>query len=830
MSLKVDAPGDGRAGTGYTETASLSTESLRSSFVSISPPPSVTTVATNATAETQPPPYHTVVSEPPPSWTSQDPRSASTQSLGRAGEPNRQDERRTLLLVYVHGFMGSETSFQSFPAHVHNLLSVLLANSHTIHTKIYPRYRSRHSLQVAANNLSNWLEPHETPNTDIVLIGHSLGGLVAAEVALIPSTNPMSPNAFRHQLLGTLSFDTPFLGMHPGVIKSGLSSIFKPAESPQPSPGELTPTISASSSNLSRPDTFAQPNPNDPNFNPTWRNDVVLPTRKGWSNALHFVHKHSNNLLSASKKLVHSHLEFGGCLADYEGLKARHTKIRMLEEDDEMKRRSVIQSGKRVPRVRFVNYYTASTGRPKRPSQPQLSDSSPNASIRPNLMSRDASLSHSGTPSLSPGTPSLNSETPSIHTDSIDSDIASISSISSLSSLSDSTERSGSRNHENSIDSSVSVPSNGSAQPIPTPSGSGVLAEPPASPYPPPDPKLFAGNRAAYAIEVRKYLQHMSQYCRASKEYQRALSKRRKEEMKSLTHQRRARKDEDRKIEQDIRQLEAKRIAEAETLEDKRKVTEEAHQRRRADHDIRHLDHEKQAQQEHERRRALREEDKVNRAQAKRKMGDEKAALKNAMKGSKAAWKSAIYDESFGRKPHCAQRQTSNSTARSSNYRGDDPMTHDWAPHGSLSQTPSSSMQQRGSLTPSTSAAQKNPAATKKDKKFCTLPTKDSAGRRDPTWRRVYMDGVDEVGAHTGLFFPQGINATSEKERADRLARPPNDAEAQPWSERYARLVGDVAEQIEGWVQDLLTERVVSGVQGVGIEMEDNEGAAPVGR
>ena len=156
MSLKADAAGDARAGAGYANTISPSTESLRSSFASISPPPSITTVATNATAETQPPPYHTVVSEPPPSWTAQDPRSASTQSLGRAEEADRQDERRTLLLVYVHGFMGSETSFQSFPAHVHNLLSVLLANSHTIHTKIYPRYRSKHTLQVAANNLSNW--------------------------------------------------------------------------------------------------------------------------------------------------------------------------------------------------------------------------------------------------------------------------------------------------------------------------------------------------------------------------------------------------------------------------------------------------------------------------------------------------------------------------------------------------------------------------------------------------------------------------------------------------------------------------------------------------
>ena len=672
------------------------------------------------------------------------------------------------------------------------------------------------------------LEPHETPNTDIVLIGHSLGGLVAAEVALLQPDNPMNPNAFRHQLLGTLSFDTPFLGMHAGVIKSGLSSIFKPADSPQPTPGDLSPATSGSSSNVFRPDTFTQPNPTDPNFNPTWRNDVVLPTRKGWSNALHFVHKHSNNLLSASKKLVHSHLEFGGCLADYEGLKARHTKIRMLEEDDEMKRRSVIRNGKTVPRVRFVNYYTASTGRPKRP--PHSHDSNSNVPTLPG-MSQDASASNSATPSLAPETPSMTSETPSIHTESIDSDLASLSSISSLSSLSDSTERSGSNHHEGSIDSNAPTPSIGSTRPTPTPSGSDISAEPPPSPYPAPDPQAFAGNGTAYAAEVRKYFQHMNQYCRASKEYQRSLSKNRKAEIKSLTRKRRARKDEDRKIELEVRQAEAKRIAEAENPEDRRKAMEEAHERRRADHEVRHLDHEKQSQEERERRKALRDEDKAQRAAAKRKMADEKAALKNAMKEGKHVWKSAIYDDSLSRKSHCPRRQSSNSTAKSSStQRGADPTTHDWALNGTLSQT--STSQHRGSLAPSTSTTTTTTTTTsnpenpthKKDKKFCTLPSKDAAGHRDPTWRRVYMEGVDEVGAHTGLFFPQGLNATSEKERADRLARPPNEEEARPWSERYARLVGDVAEQIEGWVQDMLTERVVRGVSGVGIQMEDNEG------
>lgn len=61
-----------------------------------------------------------------------------------------------------------------------------------------------------------------------------------------------------------------------------------------------------------------------------------------------------------------------------------------------------------------------------------------------------------------------------------------------------------------------------------------------------------------------------------------------------------------------------------------------------------------------------------------------------------------------------------------------------------------------------------------KDRKFCTLPPKDSQGQRDPCWPRVFMKDVDEVGAHCGLFFVD---------------------------ERYERLVGDVSERIEGWVK-----------------------------
>src|SRR6186713_630390 len=97
----------------------------------------------------------------------------------------------------------------------------------------------------ARNSLIIRLCPHESPETDVILLGHSMGGILSSDVVLLAPYNQMNPNTFVHRILGTVNFDTPFLGMHPGVIKSGLGSLFRPSpEAPksQPtSPGAILP-------------------------------------------------------------------------------------------------------------------------------------------------------------------------------------------------------------------------------------------------------------------------------------------------------------------------------------------------------------------------------------------------------------------------------------------------------------------------------------------------------------------------------------------------------------------------------------------------------------
>jgi len=132
--------------------------------------------------------------------------------------------KRKLLLVYIHGFMGNETSFQSFPAHLHNLLSITLEDlGWYVHTKVYPKFKTRYNISVATEGFSKWLAQFENPDTDVILLGHSMGGILAAEVVLLRNER----RGFRHRILGVVSFDSPFIGMHPGVISAGLGSLFR---------------------------------------------------------------------------------------------------------------------------------------------------------------------------------------------------------------------------------------------------------------------------------------------------------------------------------------------------------------------------------------------------------------------------------------------------------------------------------------------------------------------------------------------------------------------------------------------------------------------------
>ncbi|OTA36170.1 hypothetical protein BTJ68_03398 [Hortaea werneckii EXF-2000] len=823
-------------------------------------PPAYTDVATEDTLTLHHPSLDGADADAGPWQLSSDPRSSSTQSLVPS-ESGSHDSRRRLLLIFIHGFMGDETSFRSFPAHLHRLLTVLVAETHTVHTKIYPRYRSKRSITVARDDFSRWLEPHEDENTDVVLFGHSMGGLLAAEVVLLPPPPPAS-RPFKHRILGTINFDVPFLGMHPGVVRSGLASIFKPGEEPEDkySPG-TSPGLAAdgSTSGPMRTDTLWDPGNDDPNFNPQFNNDVVLPVRKGWRNAWHFVNKHSGNLRTATKQLVTNHMEFGGAMANYGELKVRYSRVRALEEENQMVRDSVGRGRKGVPRVRFSNYYTASSGRakPKKEMKSPKSeardvvDGPGEALVTPTSLEMDNGEIGKQDGLHSQGLKVEKSPSPRISVEEHKDDGAVLQK--------DAEQASGARkSDENYLSeeddewqdaaesltlhsprsakhrrSSTNGASGASLSPQSTRKSSHrvssedggreeegaevsalpPLPEPPTAP-PPLDLTFIQDAETRKRVE-KEHARAMKVYEKAVKEREKAVASRAKwqakrskstqkdaerAEKEAEKAKRRSEKEEEKRKKRDAGKGKGVKKAqkpESEMTHQEKEERRLAAERFRMENEARRMRGEPPLPEEDEGQQEADEEQPLTVPDHAEQHGSNDPSSPPRTPSSSSS-ELPIVDNAPSKIPLAPSPVISHDSDQIGNpniVTGDNqqkgkmrefhlpepaalPPTSPPLPPREPSLTPSAATTTTTTITTATtptSMAGDEKKQPQKEHKFCLLPPKDSRGERDPAWIRVWMEDVDEVGAHCGLFFVD---------------------------ERYERLVGDVGERVEGWVKE----------------------------
>ncbi|KAK9234907.1 hypothetical protein V1525DRAFT_411575 [Lipomyces kononenkoae] len=136
---------------------------------------------------------------------------------------------KTLLIVYVHGFKGDSRTFLQFPQDVENRLKQIYESAH-IESVVYPTYDTKGELTVAVNAFLSFLEtrvidievangtesPVVSPTVGVILVGHSMGGLVIADTTIEILTR--DPKIVFPNVIGLMCFDSPFLGLHSSVF------------------------------------------------------------------------------------------------------------------------------------------------------------------------------------------------------------------------------------------------------------------------------------------------------------------------------------------------------------------------------------------------------------------------------------------------------------------------------------------------------------------------------------------------------------------------------------------------------------------------------------
>lgn len=184
-------------------------------------------------------------------------------------------------------------------------------------------------------------------------MGHSLGGILAAEVALLPSSSSHTYQTQKHRILGLVNFDVPFLGLHPGIIQTAFKSLF------HQDPGQ--PAEHDASTNINTTEATAGFSPS--HFDPPFFNDVHLTERPGLQGVMHFLNKNCNRITKSTLNRIMSPYTFASCLNNYPELRRRYKQLMELEA-----------AHGQPCRIRFVNYYTASECPPPPKEAPPSDD------------------------------------------------------------------------------------------------------------------------------------------------------------------------------------------------------------------------------------------------------------------------------------------------------------------------------------------------------------------------------------------------------------------------------------------------------------------------
>ncbi|RUS26392.1 hypothetical protein BC938DRAFT_470821, partial [Jimgerdemannia flammicorona] len=281
-----------------------------------------------------------------------------------------------LLLVFIHGFRGSDNTFKEFPSHLRTVLTNSLAMD--VDTVVYPHYKtkgyataphlhliltqgisSKRGLDLASEiaNREEVIRRHGgTGRVLVILCGHSMGGIVAADVirSYLPTGDPAAPSSSPvPRIIGLLAYDTPFYGLNEHMVNHSALARFDLFSKFVPMAAAAEPVAKRA----------------------TDSNDESAPTKssgKGWGSwglvagiagiaaagAVAYMHK---DTISAGMTNVLDHLEFVSVLVKDGDLRKRRRRRGSSFHDVGRRRAEVVEvvdSIVGIPDMIFRNFYT----------------------------------------------------------------------------------------------------------------------------------------------------------------------------------------------------------------------------------------------------------------------------------------------------------------------------------------------------------------------------------------------------------------------------------------------------------------------------------------
>ncbi|KAJ6013664.1 hypothetical protein N7540_008255 [Penicillium herquei] len=280
--------------------------------------------------------------------------------MAASSHPNSK-MHKTILLVFVHGFKGDDITFGDFPDH----FCTVLRNRYprvTVAKAVYPKYETRGSLNECVGKLREWYQfltpsyddrlqnkvidlevanenhsPTIDPSVHVILVGHSMGGIVGADLLIqLANEEPVTgklpdgmedANIMFPKIKGLVAFDTPFLGISPGVLSYSAEDHYQTASSTYNAISGVANRLglgnsSSNSSNSKKPAT------DDPNAaaTPGWGRMgkyAMYAGALGTVAAAGAAAYANRQNISESLGWASSHLEFVGCLTQPRVLEKR---------------------------------------------------------------------------------------------------------------------------------------------------------------------------------------------------------------------------------------------------------------------------------------------------------------------------------------------------------------------------------------------------------------------------------------------------------------------------------------------------------------------------